>query len=75
MYFHFCPVCVNSYKMTSSEKVNHSETVVVMLLGLIAQILQLAGLRLGFLLAFSFSYFIVELHNQMRYSMFPGSLI
>lgn len=44
-----------------------------MLLDLIAQSLQLAGLRLGFLLAFSFNYFIVELHNQMRYYMFAGS--
>lgn len=43
-----------------------------MLLGLIAE---LASLKLGFLLAFSFNYFIVELHNQMRYYTFTGSLI
>lgn len=57
------------------KKLNHSEIVVVMLLGLIGQSLLQANLRLGFLLAFSFNYFIVELHNQIRYYMFTGSLI
>lgn len=39
-------------KNKNKKNLNQSETVVVMLLGLIAQSMQLASLRLGFLLAF-----------------------
>lgn len=62
-------------KKRKKKVLNQSETVVVMLLGLIAQSVQLASSRFGFLLAISFNYFIVELHNQMRYYTFTGSLI